>query len=156
MQGFPLVAASLVLLARLGLELRPRRGASGASAARSLAARVGSVVAVALMTLVWWSRGVLDRDALGIEEWVGLGLVAAGIGIRRLANPEGARASASDPARATPHPFAWVLRPECASTLLVEVGLSTFFAAWIFGLPLLMTTARSLGRPMEHEERQVV
>lgn len=168
MQGIPLAAAALVVGLRTWMHgYQPHRLDAGDdrhldheySRGSMLFKHVASYTLLAAMGFLWWRRGVIERDALYLEEWLGIVLVAAGVGIRHWAIATLGRFFTFELGLRKEHelvqagPYRWVMHPAYTGSLFVEFGMCLFFAAWVVGLPIVVSTIAFLKRRIADEER---
>ncbi len=168
MQGIPLVAAALVVALRTWMHAyQPHRLDAGDdrhldreySRGTMLFKHAASLALLGAMAFVWWRRGALERDSLYVHELLALALVVAGVGVRHWAIATLGRFFTFELGLRNDHdlvqggPYRWLMHPAYTGSLLVEVGVCAFFAAWWVGLPIVVSTIAFLKRRIADEER---
>jgi len=154
-QGLALAGAAFVVALRTWTHVHNPRRERGAT----ILERLASIAPVGAMAAIWWLRGVVEREHVFPEEWLGVALVIGGLAVRGWARATRRRAVRIAPGLRNGRglledgPYRGVMHPAYAGSLLVEVGVCFFFAAWIVGLPLLVSTVRVLRRRIADDER---
>jgi protein-S-isoprenylcysteine O-methyltransferase Ste14 len=167
MHMIPIVAAMLVVALRTWMHAyQPHRLDAGDdrhldreySRASMLFKHVASLALMGAMAFVWWRRGIFGRDSLYVHEVLGVLLVGAGVGVRHWAIATLGRFFTFELGLRKEHdlvqggPYQWVMHPAYTGSLLVEVGVCTFFSAWWVGLPIVASTVAFLRRRIADEE----
>lgn len=117
-----------------------------------------SVLIVMVMIAGWYFDG-LDRPGLKLHEWIGMIMIATGACLRYWSIQTLGRHFTFELGIRDQHslvnngPYRWLMHPAYTGTLLIESGMTLFFAQWVIGILLMVSVAAFLYRRIRDEEQ---